>query len=246
METFGFGQFSPGINFMLMPVYFDVLKIQAIEFNDQIRKSAYTFEMQNNQLRIFPIPTFDRKLWFTYVKKSQKSSLVRSFNYNNTNGEPTTEISLTFKFSHPETYLNELNDEVIYTADNFKFKGYQLKANPSWIKQTVIQLPLLCFPREKSITGPMIERSVMERIKYIETLEKVGAIVIFQDLNNGEEYQAIIERTQFVTETIPDNEWSKKEKGGILIVTLRLIQDNVYYSFDGSDDWQPNLPDEES
>jgi hypothetical protein len=52
METFGFGQFSPGINFMLMPVYFDVLKIQAIEFNDQIRKSAYTFEIQNNQLKI--------------------------------------------------------------------------------------------------------------------------------------------------------------------------------------------------
>jgi hypothetical protein len=91
METFGFGQFSPGINFMLMPVYFDVLKIQAIEFNDQIRKSAYTFEMQNNQLRIFPIPTFDRKLWFTYVKKSQKSSLVRSFNYNNTGGGGSTD-----------------------------------------------------------------------------------------------------------------------------------------------------------
>ena len=77
METFGFGQMSPGINFMLMPVYFDVLKIQAIEFNDQIRKSAYTFEIHNNQLRIFPIPTFDRKLYFTYVKKSEMGSLIR-------------------------------------------------------------------------------------------------------------------------------------------------------------------------
>ena len=77
METFGFGQFSPGINFMLMPVYFDVLKIQAIEFNDQIRKSAYTFEIQNNQLKIFPIPTFDKKLYFTYVKKSEMGSLIR-------------------------------------------------------------------------------------------------------------------------------------------------------------------------
>ncbi len=82
METFGFGQFSPGINFMLMPVYFDVLKIQAIEFNDQIRKSAYTFELVNNKLRIFPIPTFDRKLFFVYIKRSERSSVTRD-NRNN-------------------------------------------------------------------------------------------------------------------------------------------------------------------
>lgn len=78
METFGFGQFSPGINFMLMPIYFDVLKIQAIEFNDQIRKSAYSFELVNNHLRIFPIPTFDRPLFFTYIKLSERSSTTRS------------------------------------------------------------------------------------------------------------------------------------------------------------------------
>jgi len=80
METFGFGQFSPGINFMLMPVYFDVLKIQGIEFNDQIRKSAYTFELVDNKLRIFPIPTFDRPLFFTYIKISERDSVVRNTN----------------------------------------------------------------------------------------------------------------------------------------------------------------------
>ena len=41
LETFGFGSYSPGINFMLMPVYWDIQKIQAIEFNDHIRKSAF-------------------------------------------------------------------------------------------------------------------------------------------------------------------------------------------------------------
>jgi hypothetical protein len=78
METFGFGQFSPGINFMLMPVYFDVLKIQAIEFNDQIRKSGYSFELINNRLKIFPIPTFEKRLFFTYIKKSERSSVYRN------------------------------------------------------------------------------------------------------------------------------------------------------------------------
>jgi hypothetical protein len=77
LETFGFGQFSPGINFLLMPINFDVQKIQAIEFNDQIRKSAYSFDLVNNQLRIFPIPERDRLLLFEYVKISDKFSAIK-------------------------------------------------------------------------------------------------------------------------------------------------------------------------
>lgn len=76
METFGFGQYSPGINFMLMPVFYDVLKIQAIEFNDQIRKSSFSFELNNNNIRIFPVPTVNGKLHFHYIKKSERSNPV--------------------------------------------------------------------------------------------------------------------------------------------------------------------------
>jgi hypothetical protein len=77
LETFGFGQFSPGINFLLMPIYFDVQKIQAIEFNDQIRKSAYSFNLVNNKLKIFPIPERERILRFEYVKISDKFSAIK-------------------------------------------------------------------------------------------------------------------------------------------------------------------------
>ena len=82
LETFGFGQFSPGINFLLMPINFDVQKIQAIEFNDQIRKSAFSFNLVNNKLRIFPIPSIDKKLFFEYVKISDKFSVIKD-NRNN-------------------------------------------------------------------------------------------------------------------------------------------------------------------
>ena len=70
MDSFGFGSFSPAINFMLMPVNYDLQKIQAIELNDQIRKSQYTFELKNNQLKVFPIPVTRgvEKLCFDYVK----------------------------------------------------------------------------------------------------------------------------------------------------------------------------------
>lgn len=73
MDAFDFGSFSPGINFMLMPVSFDILKIQAIEFNDQVRKSAYSFRLNDNQLQLFPIPTRDDiKLRIEYYKISDK------------------------------------------------------------------------------------------------------------------------------------------------------------------------------
>ena len=41
MDTFGWGNYSPAINFMLMPISFDLQKIQAIELNDQVRKSQF-------------------------------------------------------------------------------------------------------------------------------------------------------------------------------------------------------------
>lgn len=67
LEEFSWGGYSPGVSFVLMPLHYDALRLQAIELNDMIRKSAYTFELTNDRLRIFPIPTESKKLWFTYT-----------------------------------------------------------------------------------------------------------------------------------------------------------------------------------
>ena len=62
-----------------MPVSYDMAKIQAIEFNDQVRKSAYSFELVNNQLRLFPVPTRGGKIFFEYYKDTEKrASTVNS------------------------------------------------------------------------------------------------------------------------------------------------------------------------
>ena len=70
LDNFGWGGYSPAINFMLMPINYDMQVIQQIEFNDQIRKAQYTFELINNQLKIFPIPRTSgmTDLWFQYIK----------------------------------------------------------------------------------------------------------------------------------------------------------------------------------
>ena len=79
MDSFGFGSYSPAINFLLMPINYDIQTIQAIEFNDMVRRSQYSFELVNNQLKIFPIPKYgngsgDHKLWFEYIKKSDRNN----------------------------------------------------------------------------------------------------------------------------------------------------------------------------
>ena len=75
LDSFGWGSYSPAINFMLMPINYDLQKIQAIELNDQIRKSQYTFELVNNQLKIFPIPVVHyHDLWFQYILESDRNN----------------------------------------------------------------------------------------------------------------------------------------------------------------------------
>jgi len=78
LDGFGFGNYSPAVNFLMMPMYGDLLRVQAIEFNDQIRKSAYTFELKNDRLRIFPDPKTAYTLWIEYVKISDRNNALKN------------------------------------------------------------------------------------------------------------------------------------------------------------------------
>jgi len=78
LDSFGWGGMTPAVQFMMMPIYADLLRIQAIEFNDQVRKSAHTFELRNNKIRIFPNPTSNYKLWFEYIVKSDRDNPLQT------------------------------------------------------------------------------------------------------------------------------------------------------------------------
>ena len=72
LDAFGFGNVSPAISFVLKPISYDLARANAIETSDLIRKSAYSFEIHNNNLRIFPIPQSGdagEKIWFEYYVK---------------------------------------------------------------------------------------------------------------------------------------------------------------------------------
>lgn len=93
MDAFDFGSFSPGVNFLLMPASYDVLKTQAIEFNDQIRKSGYSFELHNNVLRLMPIPLQTGVIWFDYYEVRDKQGLDDSTNTAGGSGTSISNIS---------------------------------------------------------------------------------------------------------------------------------------------------------
>jgi len=73
ISELGFGNFSPAAQFLMMPIYEDVLRMQQIEFNDHIRKSAHTFNIIDNKLEIFPIPTEGTvsRIYFEYMSRDE-------------------------------------------------------------------------------------------------------------------------------------------------------------------------------
>jgi len=88
MDSFGWGNYSPATNFLLMPLNFDIAKIQAIEMSDTVRRSQFSFELINNNLRIFPIPQNSGHLNIQYIKLSERNDPISKYprgQYNVTN-----------------------------------------------------------------------------------------------------------------------------------------------------------------
>ena len=78
IEGFGFGNYSPAVSFTLMPLFEDLLRVQAIEMNDSMRKSAYSFSLVNNKVRIFPNPTDSSTLYFDYINTSDRDNPLKT------------------------------------------------------------------------------------------------------------------------------------------------------------------------
>jgi hypothetical protein len=75
LGEFGWGSYSVASQYLLMPIYETLLRVQAIEFNDQIRRSQYSFEITNNKIRLYPLPTQDDEgtnVWFEYTVTADK------------------------------------------------------------------------------------------------------------------------------------------------------------------------------
>jgi hypothetical protein len=114
-ENFGWASYSPGLNFTLFPVFWDIQRIQEIEMSNQVRRSAFTFELINNKLRIFPRPEVDGiNLWLQYSKQSEQSNALANSPYSgstnlitNPSNVPYNQITYASINSPGRQWINE-------------------------------------------------------------------------------------------------------------------------------------------
>jgi len=109
-NSMGFGGMSPAINFLMMPINFDLQSLQAIEMGADIRRSHYSFELKNNNLSIFPIPNnSDSNFWFEYIKNTDRIS-----NGVTSNPDQVTDVSNT-PYNNPSyTNINSVGRQWIF------------------------------------------------------------------------------------------------------------------------------------
>ena len=85
LDSFGFGNVSPAVSYILRPISYDLARANAIETNDLIRKSAYSFELMNNKIRIFPKPESTdagSKIYFHYYKRNDRTDVTQDYTQN--------------------------------------------------------------------------------------------------------------------------------------------------------------------
>jgi hypothetical protein len=86
-ENFGWASYSPGLNFVLFPIYWDIARIQEIEMSNNVRRSVYSFSITNNKLTIFPWPDVNGiVVWIDYAKFSELNSLSQNSPYSGSAG----------------------------------------------------------------------------------------------------------------------------------------------------------------
>jgi hypothetical protein len=71
----GVSGYGAANNYLVTPLAYNVAAIQEVELGNDILFSAYTFQIINNKLRIFPVPTdgdTGTNYWFQYLLKNER------------------------------------------------------------------------------------------------------------------------------------------------------------------------------
>ncbi len=169
MSEFGFDGFSPPVTFVMMPAYEDLLRIQAIELNDLIRKSQYSFEIYNNKIRFSPKFKNDLRVYFDYMVVDDKYA---GDNIVNPSGSTTSDYS-NIPYNHiPYTTINSIGKTWI-----FKYTLALAKETLGMIRSKYENVPIP--DAIIKLDGELLRREAKEEkdvlIKEIrETLEETG------------------------------------------------------------------------
>ena len=157
MAEFGFDGYSPPVTFVMMPAYEDLLRIQAIEINDMIRKSQYGFEVSNNIIKFQPIFTQNKTIFFDYMVVDDKqlntfqsgsdiASDLSNVPYEHISYTKTNDMSRTWIFKYTLALAKELLgiirskfSEIPYPDGEIKMDGEILRREAETEKEALIK-----------------------------------------------------------------------------------------------------------
>ena len=176
LDSFGMGNVSPAVSYIMRPISYDLARANAIETNDKIRKSAYSFELVNNKIRLFPRPKDDdagNKVYFHYYRRNDNVSTTRTY----TDGKVSDPSNIPYKF-------------ITYEGIN--------AAGRNWIRKMTLALAkeLLGIIRSKYASMPLPNGEVSldgESLKAEGREEKANAL---EELNTFLEAVSLSERSR--------------------------------------------------
>ena len=189
LDAFGFGGSSPAITFVLQPVYADLLRVQAIEFNDQVRKSAYSFEIKNNKLMIFPTWTSDStgSLFIEWERVDDRDNVLRT------------------RYSGSNDTISDISNA---PYDNMEYK-YINDVGRQWIRKYGLALSkeLLGMVRSKYGTIPIPNSEVSldgETLRAEATAEKDQLIEQLREMLDQTSNRALMEADKEAAESLQE------------------------------------------
>ena len=108
-SEFGWGNMTPATTFTMMPINADLLRIQAIELNDQVRKSGYTFELINNKLRVFPLPQSNFRMYFQYIHTEDRWKTFDAYGSGSEGGQKSVQSDFS-NIRYDNMAYKDIND----------------------------------------------------------------------------------------------------------------------------------------
>ena len=176
LDSFGFGGYSPAVNFLMMPINYDLQKLQAIELNDQIRRSQFSFELINNNLRIFPIPDGRMQTTFLqYIKKSDRNNPyadngvgsvitnVSNIPYENPNYTQINSIGRQWIFEYALAIVKEILGYVRGKYSNIPIPNAEITLNQSDLIAAATSERNALIERLRAYFDGTSRQSLMER-----------------------------------------------------------------------------------
>ena len=164
-------------SFLMLPLSYDLQMMQGIEMFRDVLFSQFTFQLINNTLRIFPIPTDAEdgdQLWFQYIIKSERISdnistsgdqvnNISQYPYNNINYNQVNSVGRSWVFEYTLALVKEMLGYVRGKYTQVPIPGAEVTLNQADLLASATADKNALIERLRSYFDDTSRQSMLER-----------------------------------------------------------------------------------